>query len=188
MDINDNTFIIYFVFFYSLSSSEVTSSSSERRENTELPTILQQAHAGVTSTSHYDSNTLKFENLPHCYSQEKKNSVKSVCSNVSNRSFGNGSRHKADRLIVSPRCHEQSPHQYSGWAKLGINVPENHYESASNRSHVRAKVSWVWGVHPTATVLACFKHDTTFMSVLCNLMLQQGVGSLILAYHWIGII
>uniref|UniRef100_A0A3Q2VMQ9 Major facilitator superfamily domain containing 2a-like 2 n=1 Tax=Haplochromis burtoni TaxID=8153 RepID=A0A3Q2VMQ9_HAPBU len=97
----------------------------------------------ITSTSHYDSNTLKFENLPHCYSQEKKNSVKSVCSNVSNRSFGNGSRHKADRLIVSPRCHEQSPHQCSGWAKLGINVPENHCESASNRSHVRAKVSWV---------------------------------------------
>ncbi|XP_070767098.1 sodium-dependent lysophosphatidylcholine symporter 1-B-like [Enoplosus armatus] len=123
---------------------EATSAPSDPRENAEQPTILQQPHADVTSTSHHNT---KSNSSPCCYNHDRKCSVKSsVLSNVSKSPSGKYSRPKSVvQSNVNPQHHKQrlSPYQHSGEDQLGRQFPENDPGSFSSRSNVRAKVSWV---------------------------------------------
>ncbi|XP_023260878.1 sodium-dependent lysophosphatidylcholine symporter 1-like [Seriola lalandi dorsalis] len=137
----------------SSSSSSPPPPSSGPRENVEQPTVQQQQqppHVGVTSTSHYNTNTnrlYKSNSSPCFHSHDKKCSIKSSArSDVLNRPSTKYSRPKSVvQSNVKPQCHKQrlGSHQRSGEANLGRNVLENDPGSFSSRSNVRTKVSWV---------------------------------------------
>ncbi|XP_042265402.1 sodium-dependent lysophosphatidylcholine symporter 1-B-like [Thunnus maccoyii] len=121
-----------------------SSSSSDPRENAEQSTILQQPHAGVTSTSHCNTktNTLhKSNSSPCCYNHDKKSPVKSTI--LLNELKGPSGKYSRPKSVVqsNPQSHKQilSPHWRSVEATLSRNVPEND----PGRSNMRSKVSWV---------------------------------------------
>ncbi|KAM9350496.1 sodium-dependent lysophosphatidylcholine symporter 1-B-like [Symphorus nematophorus] len=128
---------------------EATSSSSDPRENSERPTVLQQPHTGVTSDSHYNtkSNTMhKSNSSSGCYNHDKKSSVKSsVLSGVSKSPSREYNRLKSVVQSNVNHHHKQrlSQHQHSGKDNLGRNCPENDPGTSSNSSNVKSKVSWV---------------------------------------------
>lgn len=135
----------YYFSFYASSSPEATSSSSDPRENTEHPTILQQPRPDVTSTSHFNTkaNTSHESNSsPHGCDHDKKCSVKSSVKSPS-REY---SRPKSVvQSNLNPQCYKErlSPHQHSEENKMGRTFPENDPGPFSSRSNVKSKVSWV---------------------------------------------
>ena len=136
---------------YSSSSPEATSSSSSNpKGHTEQPTVLQQPHAGVTSTSHRITTTDTLNNShssPGCYNRDTKCSVKSsVRSDVSKSPSRKCSRPKSVvQTNGNLQCHKErlSSHQHSGKDQLGRNIPKNDPGNIFSRSNVRSKVSWV---------------------------------------------
>ncbi|KAM7405107.1 hypothetical protein PAMP_012392 [Pampus punctatissimus] len=126
-----------------------SSSSSDPRKNAEQSIILQQPHAGVTSTSH--RNTLhELDSSPCCYKHDKKCSVKSsIVSNESKSPSGKYSRSKSVvQSDVNPQRHKQrlSSDQHSSRVSSSRNLPEND----PGRSNMRSKVSW-------AASASCFR-------------------------------
>uniref|UniRef100_A0A3B4YVZ3 Major facilitator superfamily domain containing 2a-like 2 n=1 Tax=Seriola lalandi dorsalis TaxID=1841481 RepID=A0A3B4YVZ3_SERLL len=143
------------VFFctYPINERQLQEQLTTVQENVEQPTVQQQQqppHVGVTSTSHYNTNTnrlYKSNSSPCFHSHDKKCSIKSSArSDVLNRPSTKYSRPKSVvQSNVKPQCHKQrlGSHQRSGEANLGRNVLENDPGSFSSRSNVRTKVSWV---------------------------------------------
>lgn len=132
---------LIFFSFYSSSSPEATSSSSNSAENSVQPTSLQQPRACVTSTAHYITKSVSLyesSSSPGCYSGDKKCSVKSFVDVSKSPSRDYSRPESVQSNVNKPRL---SPYQRSGEVKLSRNVPEN--DPAPSGSNVKSKVSWV---------------------------------------------
>uniref|UniRef100_A0A3Q2D8C2 Major facilitator superfamily domain containing 2a-like 2 n=1 Tax=Cyprinodon variegatus TaxID=28743 RepID=A0A3Q2D8C2_CYPVA len=127
---------------FSSHSKNVTSSSPDQRELSELPTSSQQSNAD-------DPKLNRFYNcIPSaCCQPSGKRSVKlSASSTVSSNLYGKNSRKDAHvELEVNPRWQKRILHPVQGSEenKRSESFPANAPVSSCGRSLVQSKVSWV---------------------------------------------